>query len=79
MPPTIEVDSPTQIKLMEGDDYALPCNARGIPNPHTSWRRDGQAITEENNGKLSVIIFCDYLQSLRLSALVGKEIWFILK
>ncbi|KAJ9576473.1 hypothetical protein L9F63_006686 [Diploptera punctata] len=48
VPPNIEEDFPTQIKLMEGDDYSLPCNAHGIPNPHISWRRDGLAITAED-------------------------------
>ena len=60
MPPSIEADFPTQIKLMEGDDYSLPCSAHGIPNPHISWRRDGQAISEESDGKLlSFSIICN--------------------
>lgn len=51
MPPTIELDLPTQIQLMEGDDYSLPCSARGIPDPAISWRRDGQSIVGHKDGK----------------------------
>ncbi|XP_069698018.1 hemicentin-1-like isoform X2 [Periplaneta americana] len=55
VPPKIEVDFPTQIKLMDGDDYSLPCSAHGIPSPEISWRRDGQPIIGQNNENLIVL------------------------
>jgi len=51
VPPRIDLDYPTQIQLMEGDDYSLPCSAHGIPNPQISWRRDGQSVIGHKDGK----------------------------
>jgi hypothetical protein len=51
VPPSIDVNLPTNIQLMEGDDYSLPCSAYGIPDPVISWRRDGQSIIGHKDGK----------------------------
>ncbi|CAG2056978.1 unnamed protein product, partial [Timema podura] len=49
-PPRIREDLPSYVQVMEGEDYALPCSAEGIPEPIISWKKEDQAIVGEHQG-----------------------------
>uniref|UniRef100_A0A914ZCP1 Ig-like domain-containing protein n=1 Tax=Panagrolaimus superbus TaxID=310955 RepID=A0A914ZCP1_9BILA len=38
------VDTPQEIKIIEGQDKTIKCNVKGKPIPEISWRKDGEPI-----------------------------------
>nr|CAD7441765.1 unnamed protein product [Timema bartmani] len=54
-PPRIREDLPSYVQVMEGEDYALPCSAEGIPEPIISWKKEDQAIVGEHQDDLAVL------------------------
>nr|CAD7197525.1 unnamed protein product [Timema douglasi] len=54
-PPKIREDLPSYVQVMEGEDYALPCSAEGIPVPIISWKKEDQAIVGEHEDDLAVL------------------------
>nr|CAD7569691.1 unnamed protein product [Timema californicum] len=54
-PPKIREDLPSYVQVMEGEDYALPCSAEGIPDPIISWKKEDQAIVGEHEDDLAVL------------------------
>ncbi|XP_063245186.1 hemicentin-1-like [Bacillus rossius redtenbacheri] len=53
--PKIHEDLPNYIQLKEGEDYALPCSAEGIPTPSVTWRKDDIDVTSNQFENLTVL------------------------
>lgn len=44
VPPSIETGLP-DLSATEGTHALLPCTARGSPEPHITWEKDGQPVS----------------------------------
>ncbi|KAK2497109.1 hypothetical protein MC885_006689 [Smutsia gigantea] len=53
VPPSIETGLP-DLSTTEGTHALLPCTARGSPEPHITWEKDGQPVSEAE-GKFTVL------------------------
>ncbi|KAM6400073.1 hemicentin-2 [Rhynochetos jubatus] len=53
VPPVI-ASSPAELAVLEGLEVLLPCAARGIPEPHVSWSREGAPV-RGGEGKATIL------------------------
>lgn len=52
VPPSIRA-GPRTIKVQVGHPIELPCNAHGVPEPSISWVKDGAALLDESDYRIS--------------------------